>query len=57
MAVPGEGQWEGLEGGHWPEEQGDIWQHGTELFSPELDEAMGMANPLSLPTGWPRAAE
>lgn len=57
MAVPGEGQWEGLEGGHWPEEQGDIWQPGTEFFSPELDEAMGMANLLSLATGWPRATE
>lgn len=52
MAVPGEGQWGGLEGGHWPEEQGDVWQHGTELFfSPELDEAMGTVGPLPPATG------
>lgn len=47
MAVPGEGQWGGLEGGHRPEEQGDVWQHGTEwLFIPELHEATGTAGPL-----------
>lgn len=35
MAVPGEGQWGGLEGGHWPEEQGTPGRMAPS-FSPEL---------------------